>query len=148
MVPIWVSFKDPSYCDDPLGGSGTWNLKGLKDVFEASQLWWLEMGNHFLTPKKDQFRVQGWGKMGWNDTNLARLRYHIFISTGWFSLSATTWQFAQIYLIAPFEQPTHCLDHELHQDEEPLELEAHVSKIEGDEKLMKSWCDLGWIGLV
>ena len=83
---IFVSFKDPSHCDDPLGGSGAAEFEGLKMFFEASQLWCLEMGNHFLTPKKDQFRVQGWGKMGWNDTNLARLISHVFF-IGCFSLS-------------------------------------------------------------
>ena len=82
MVPLAV-FQGPSYCD-PLGGSGAWNLKGLRCFFEPSQLWWY-MSWH----QNDQFRVQLGERFG---MILSWPGWSCIFSIGWFSPS-NSWQF-------------------------------------------------------
>ena len=71
---IFVSFKDPSYCDDPLGGKNVWNLKGLRCFLSIPTL---VVGNGDSFP--DTKTANSEFSLVWNDTNLARLISHVYL---------------------------------------------------------------------
>lgn len=55
---FWVSFKDPSYCDNPLGGSGAVEVEGLKIFLKHPNFGGWKWGLISWHQKNDQFRVQ------------------------------------------------------------------------------------------